>query len=150
MRNRLAELKKGPRASRLLISIKQSSTLSPFIKISSRHVAAFMTRLRLNRARLNDSLYTRRVVASPLCTHDPCFDSGMRETPEHVLISCPAYSAKRDALAAQLRYWLSQDLTIDFLLGEGWPWNMRQSPAFAAIHDLFLFFELSTLFIGEC
>lgn len=60
--------------------------------------ATTRARLRLDMARLNCSLRRRGGDSPAACPHCPLVD----ETPEHVLLHCPAYAAARDLLMEEL------------------------------------------------
>jgi hypothetical protein len=59
---------------------------------------AVRARLRFNLARLNQSLHRRNLAPNPFCPH--CI--GHRETPEHVLLECPAYDRMRTAFMEEV------------------------------------------------
>jgi hypothetical protein len=71
------------------------------------------TRLRFDRARLNRSLFVRKLVDSPLCDCDMSCD----ETVEHVLLECSHYDPDRQACEADMAKW-GLPMSMSILLGE--------------------------------
>ena len=56
-----------------------------------------------------------------LCTASPCLEEQVVETPEHVLLYCPAYTATRHnmlSLCLQLQHGVSHSLMVSYLLGK--------------------------------
>ena len=88
-----------------------------YFRVLSPSVASIVSRLRFNRARLNQSLNKRRVSASDKCP--TCGD--VVETVEHVVMFCPRYDVLRfrcfcDLAAITKQPPLSSSFRFPFLL----------------------------------
>ena len=101
-----------------LLSVKFAGGLSPYLRQDHRVVAAHRARLRLDRAKLNSSLFERKLVDSNECENCP----GHVETVEHTLLHCRRYRLQRDALRGVLHDH-NLPLSLGLILGE-WPANV--------------------------
>lgn len=102
-----------------LLQLKHSSHLSAYLRLDRRSTAVIRARLRLDRAKLNSSLFDRKLVASPHCEHCRSINPRVKreETPQHLLMECPRFQAERRALIDALS---KHDVKLDLrvLLGE--------------------------------
>jgi hypothetical protein len=103
-----------------LRSIKQQHGLSPYLRTDNRTVAAHRARLRLNRAKLNLSLWQRNLTYEFFCDRSACIPSPP-EGVTHLLLHCPAYNTARRRLCDILHSHNLQ-LTVPLALGE-WDTN---------------------------
>ena len=71
--------------------VMSNTSLPSYLHLLSPSDASIVSRLRFNRARLNQSLHKRHVSPTDKCPTCP----GIVETVEHVLMSCPRYDALR-------------------------------------------------------
>ena len=74
-----------------LFPVLRDTTLPSYFHLLSPSDASVISRLRFNRARLNQSLHYRHVLTTDKCPTCP----DVRETVEHVVMSCPRYDAIR-------------------------------------------------------
>lgn len=81
-----------------LMPVMPNNSLPSYFRLLSPSVASIVSRLRFNRARLNQSLNKRHVSPSDKCP--TCLD--VVETVEHVVMSCPRYDAARFACFCHL------------------------------------------------
>ena len=61
-----------------------------------------MTRFRIGHIGLNEYLNRFHILDRPDCEQMTCIGLQIRETIEHYLLSCPAYSSQREILKATL------------------------------------------------
>jgi len=77
--------------SRVLRQLEPSPCPTAYILHDSRAIAVLRARIRLNRNRLNHSLFRRNLADSAACPVCP----GVSETGRHVLFDCPAFDSAR-------------------------------------------------------
>jgi len=107
-------------ASRLLQSVRSPTASMPaYIKLDKNPTAQLRARLRFNLALLNYSINKRHIGAFFGVVDAKCTRCSLDtdETPEHVLLHCPAYANERK-LAEQQLATLNIDLDLSVLLGE--------------------------------
>lgn len=92
---------------------------SVYLQHDSLTLARIRARLRLNRARLADSMYQRGLCPSPLCPHPSCHDDSIRETRSHALLDCPAWDYVRTHINRLLSLTpsINRSMTIHDILG---------------------------------
>ena len=95
--------------------------LPEYFRSDEKPLACHRARLRFDQALLFSSLHRRRLEASSACPNCGFVD----ETPVHLLLDCPTFSAERSAFVAQLArfpvlrdYLRSPENLYAFVLGE--------------------------------
>jgi hypothetical protein len=100
-----------------LLSIKHMPGLSSFYRTADHTLVVALSRIRLDRAKLNASLHQRKLSEDPYCDRPSCRRRLTHETPAHLLLECPRFKTGRAKLSQLLRTH-GMDLSLTLLLGE--------------------------------
>ena len=102
------DIKNNPSISNLKRHLNRNiNTPPPYYYSGNRRAQVLHTRLRLKCSALNEHLYSKNIIESPLCT------CGTIEDTKHYLFDCPRYITIRDKYFSVLTFDLNTSLLLN-------------------------------------